>query len=67
MNLSPSGVRIFSNIGKDGTVEGHPAAVQHLAGAKLARHTPSGTWRVTKAGHQAIAAHREAPGSGARA
>ena len=67
MNLSPNGVKTLRNIGKDGTVGSHPAAMQRLAATKLARHTPSGPRRVTKAGHQAIAAHREAPGSGAHA
>jgi hypothetical protein len=60
-------VRLLSNTGKDGTVDSHPTAMQRLAGAKLACRTPIGTWRVNKADHQAIAAHREAPGSGARA
>jgi hypothetical protein len=56
--LSPTGVKILSDIGRGGQVTGHPAALQRLQADGFVRRTPGGTWKVTPAGRAAIANHR---------
>ena len=56
--LSPTGVKILSEISADGEVTGHPAAMQRLSSDKFVSRRKDGSWHVTPAGREAIAAHR---------